>query len=225
MQSGVRGALGRWDSGAPAGGFTLIELLVVIAIIAILLGLLLPAVQRIREAAARLQCQNNLKQIGLALHSHADSMGTLPPGTSVTSRFSYSYPYEWVYLLHYLFPYLEQESIYRDLGGPQFTTLPNPWATPGPWPASVNKIEMKMLLCPSDGRGEKMATMQLANSGAPNGLHLSRTNYIGFFSGLNDGDSLAIPVASQRAVFRYATGTSLYVLGMLVSAIALGRIA
>jgi prepilin-type N-terminal cleavage/methylation domain-containing protein/prepilin-type processing-associated H-X9-DG protein len=120
-------------------GFTLIELLVVIAIIAILIGLLLPAVQKVRSAAARTQCQNNLKQIGLALHGYHDAMGTLPAGSIYKSGEYYD---TWTVSI---LPHLEQQALYNlyDFSKPNATTAST--ATDG-----VRKSLVKVYNCPAD---------------------------------------------------------------------------
>ena len=92
-------------------GFTLIELLVVIAIIAVLIGLLLPAVQKVREAAARAKCQNNLKQIGLAVHLFHDTKGKFPKGSRNDREGQLLTAPRTTYMIE-LYPYLDQQNTF-----------------------------------------------------------------------------------------------------------------
>src|SRR4051794_14689206 len=96
-------------------GFTLIELLVVIAIIAILIALLVPAVQKVREAAARTECTNNMKQIGLGLLAYHDTYKCLPPALARHDHGDDAGPYDCTFWGYFLLPYVEQQPLFLSI--------------------------------------------------------------------------------------------------------------
>ncbi|MFO0935212.1 MAG: DUF1559 domain-containing protein [Gemmataceae bacterium] len=173
-------------NGIPLGSkrcqaFTLIELLVVIAIIAILIGLLLPAVQKVREAAARMTCKNNLKQITLACHSYESNLGVFPYGKH---RWSYVGP------LVTLLPHIEQDNLFRQINPLVYTVTPltnttSPLDTtpamfsfsPSTYNAAAHRI--KTYECPSDPSLNNPTTSVVSQIGLGNISPLGGANVLG----------------------------------------------
>ncbi len=158
-------------------GFTLIELLVVIAIIAILIGLLLPAVQKVREAAARMKGQNNLKQIAIAVHSYHDANTRFPYNGDPTNNAGCCYgtgARQWSFLARIL-PYIEQGNLYTQAG---MGSYPEPTMGSAAGQAFM-ATPIKTYLCPSDNSGRDTWNDR-ANTGA---LQIGSTNYKGVDGG------------------------------------------
>jgi prepilin-type N-terminal cleavage/methylation domain-containing protein/prepilin-type processing-associated H-X9-DG protein len=201
----------------PRKGFTLIELLVVIAIIAVLIGLLLPAVQKVREAAARIQCQNNLHQLGIALHSYHDANSVLPPAGKGYGWCIVSGPYQGdaqVYNLNglsLLLPYVEQGNLDRRLnraeamsaqktgyccgyvGNTAGSLVGNPLTNGN---AALMATRVPVLLCPADSGNPKQGAS--AAYGPGGGFDGAKTNY-DFITSTNDFYCNCWKVTSARA--------------------------
>jgi prepilin-type N-terminal cleavage/methylation domain-containing protein/prepilin-type processing-associated H-X9-DG protein len=167
-------------------GFTLIELLVVIAIIAVLVGLLVPAVQKVREAANRTSCTNNLRQLGLAAHNYHNAIKAFPPGVN-QAPYAAAPKFRGYSLFVYLLPYLEQDNLSRpwDLSNPLNNTVGGQ--------AAPTATILPVLLCPSDVISQNPVTVQ--------GRTYALTSYGG-----NGGRRSFDPTAATRDGIFHTTG-------------------
>jgi prepilin-type N-terminal cleavage/methylation domain-containing protein/prepilin-type processing-associated H-X9-DG protein len=211
-------------------GFTLIELLVVIAIIGILMALLLPAIQKVREAANRMNCSNNLKQLGIAAHNYQNDYDKLPPGylgplfSSKLEPVDVDYHYQGVGLLAVLLPYMEQDSVFRRLEVNWNVRVETAgwWNSDASWTMAHSRF--KMFKCPSDdiesGSKYVMALMHVyldrqnfinaETSGweRPTGADLGRTNYYGVAGATGTGGGTYEGIFTNRSTTSLGQVTS-----------------
>jgi prepilin-type N-terminal cleavage/methylation domain-containing protein/prepilin-type processing-associated H-X9-DG protein len=188
----------------PRFAFTLIELLVVIAIIAILIGLLLPAVQKVREAAARMKCSNNLHQIGLALHNYHSAYGKFPPAWK---RVKGVPDPSWGWAV-FLLPYIEQDNLYNRLS-PDTRTMQDVFKAD----LAALQFTVPTYVCPSDSGGPLNDNRKFSKVGISPPVSIAISNYVG--SGGNDignggsnGNSGVFQENTQLSVGDITDGTS-----------------